>query len=132
DGHRPGCGSAPCARRPTPPRARRTQRRCRASGERRIAAESRSVNMTATPFPTRPGDVVALSVHEFTSGIDRQAEPPIARVCEWYLDDANRALVWLIRFRALTAWCTGAETRAWLASGETRYRRACEVAAGFT
>jgi hypothetical protein len=88
--------------------------------------------MTVTPFPAHPGDVVALTVHEFTCGLDLHAEPSIGVVCEWFLDDANRALVWLIRFRALTAWCTRADINAWLVSGETHYRRACEVAAGFT
>lgn len=87
--------------------------------------------MTMTPFPARPGDVVALTVHEFTCGLDLHAEPSIGLACERFLDDANRALVWLIRFRALKAWCTRAETNAWLTEGDRRAQRACEVAASF-
>jgi hypothetical protein len=87
--------------------------------------------MTRTPFPARPGDVVALTVPEFTRGLDLHAEPAIGLVCERFLDDANRALVWLIRFSALKAWCTRAETNAWLIAGERPAQRACEVAASF-
>jgi hypothetical protein len=88
--------------------------------------------MTSTPFPAVPGDVVALTVPEFTRGLDLNTEPSIGLVCDRFLDDANRALVWLIRFRALKAWCTRAEANAWLISEDRRSQRACEVAASFT
>jgi hypothetical protein len=86
--------------------------------------------MTTTPFPARPCEVVALTVQEFTCGLDLSAEPSISLVCERFLDDANRALVWLIRFGALRAWCARAETNAWLMTGAAR-ARACEMAASF-
>ena len=87
--------------------------------------------MTGTPFPARPVDVVALTVHEFTCDLDLNAEPSIGVICERFLDDANRALVWLIRFRALRAWCTRAEAKAWLISGALYSQQACEAAASF-
>jgi hypothetical protein len=90
-----------------------------------------NVTMTRTPFPARPGDVVALTVQEFTRDLDLDVEPSIGLVCERFLDDANRALVWLIRFRALKAWCARAETNAWLNSGAGRSQRACDLAASF-
>ena len=87
--------------------------------------------MIGTPFPARPGDVVPLTVPEFMFGLDLEREPSIGFVCDRFLDDANRALVWLIRFRALRAWCARAETNAWLISGNGCSQRACEVAASF-
>src|ERR1041385_8912930 len=87
--------------------------------------------MNRAPFPARPVDVVPLSVEEFTSDLDLAAAPSIDLVCERFLDDANRALVWLIRFTALKTWCTRAETHAWLPSGAGQSQRACEVAASF-
>ncbi len=87
--------------------------------------------MTITPFPVQPGDVVALTVLEFTRDLDLEVEPSIGWVCERFLDDTNRALVWLIRFSALKAWCTRAETNAWLNSGDTGHQQASEVAASF-
>ena len=86
--------------------------------------------MTTTPFPARPGEVVSLTVQEFTCGIDLNVEPSIAFVCKRFLHDANRALVWLIRFRALKAWYTRADTNAWPSSAGY-CQRACEVAASF-
>jgi hypothetical protein len=79
--------------------------------------------MTSTPFSARPGDVVALTVPEFTCDLDLNAAPSIDLVCERFLDDANRALVWLIRFKALKAWCTRAETNAWLISAPDTLNR---------
>jgi len=87
--------------------------------------------MTSTPFPDRPCDVVALSVQEFTCDLNLDAEPAIGLVCERFLNDANRALVWFIRFRALKAWWKRAETNAWLISGASHRKEICEVAAGF-
>jgi hypothetical protein len=87
--------------------------------------------MNNTPFPARPHEVVALTVHEFTCDLDLNVAPSIDRVCERFLDDANRALVWLIRFKALKAWCTRSEMSAWLISGTGHSEQACQVAASF-
>jgi hypothetical protein len=76
--------------------------------------------------------VVALTVQEFTRELDLAVAPSIDRVCERFPDDANRALVWLIRFRALNAWCTRADMNAWLISGPGHSQQACAVAASFT
>jgi hypothetical protein len=103
----------------------------RPSGERLLDTELCDVSMTGTPFPVQPGDVVALTVPEFTRDLDLEVEPSIGWVCERFLDDTNRALVWLIRFSALKAWCTRAETNAWLISGDVDHQQACEVAASF-
>ena len=86
--------------------------------------------MTTTPFPARPSEVVPLTVQEFTRDLDLDAEPSIGLVCERFLDDANRAFVWLIRFRALQVWYTRADGNGWPSSGGYS-QRACEVAASF-
>ena len=52
-------------------------------------------------------------------------------MCRRFLEDANRALVWCIRFRALTAWCERTDIAEWLRSDASHARRACEVAASF-
>jgi hypothetical protein len=87
--------------------------------------------MRSTPFPTRPSDVVALTVPEFTSELDLKTSASIDAVCRRFLDDANRALVWFIRFRALTAWCARTDIEAWLQSEPSRAEHACAVAASF-
>ena len=46
-------------------------------------------------------------------------------------DDANRALVWWIRFEALKAWCDRTDVIARLNSGSVTLRDACDVAASF-
>jgi hypothetical protein len=84
-----------------------------------------------TPFPTSPSDVVALTVSEFTCERDLNASVPLDAVCHRFLDDANRALVWVIRFSALTAWCERGDTAAWLQSDPSHPQHACEVAASF-
>jgi hypothetical protein len=86
--------------------------------------------MRATPFPARPSDVVALTVPEFTCELDLNATS-FDLVCHRFLDDANRALVWFIRFRALAAWCERPDMAAWLTSGASHVQHACEVAASF-
>ena len=86
---------------------------------------------TTTPFPARPCDVVALTVQEFTRGLDVNAAASIDVICQRFLDDANRALVWLIRFRALQSWCARADIAVWLTSGSAHPQHACEVAASF-
>ena len=87
--------------------------------------------MRTTPFPVRPCDVVALTVPEFACALDLDAATSLDVGCQRFLDDANRALVWFIRFRALTAWCERADMAAWLTSGPSLAGYACEVAASF-
>jgi len=84
-----------------------------------------------TPFPTRPDDVAALSVDEFTSELDLQTTISIDVICRRFLDDSNRALVWLIRFRALTTWFARSDMSAWLRLSPCRTQHACEKAATF-
>jgi hypothetical protein len=88
--------------------------------------------MSGTMFPVRPSDVAALTVKEFTSDLELSHAPSIDAVCRTFAHDANRALVWLIRFRALKAWCARADQTAWLSAGAGTYRDACEAAASFT
>jgi len=83
-----------------------------------------------TPFPGRPFDVVALTIQEFTRDLDMNG-PSLDQACQRFLEDANRALVWLIRARALRAWCTRPDVVSWLRSADASGRTACEVAASF-
>ena len=55
----------------------------------------------------------------------------IDEVCRLFLDDANRALVWCIRFHALTAWRERADMAEWLRAAPGHERDMCEVAASF-
>jgi hypothetical protein len=87
-----------------------------------------------TVFPATPGDVAALTVQEFTVDLDEldgNRAPSIDRVCRSFTDDANRALVWWIRFEALKAWCDRTDVIARLNSGSVTLRDACDVAASF-
>jgi hypothetical protein len=86
--------------------------------------------MQCTPFPASPSDVAALSVSEFACAPDSNSVS-IDAVCQLFLDDINRALVWFIRFRALTAWRERAEIAAWLHAEPTHARHVSEVAASF-
>jgi len=87
--------------------------------------------MRTTPFPSRPCEVIALTVPEFTCELDLNTAVSLDWVCARFLEDTNRALVWFIRFRALTAWCTRADTAGWLRLDPSHARSACEVAASF-
>jgi len=87
--------------------------------------------MHPTPFPTCPSDVVALTVAEFAGGLDLDQSVPIDAVCRRFLDDANRAVVWVIRFRALTAWSERTDTVAWLQAEPRHADHAREIAASF-
>jgi hypothetical protein len=87
--------------------------------------------MEPTPFPARPSDVVPLSVQEFTCELDLDGTVSIDSICHRFLEDANRALVWFIRFRALSAWCKRGDVAAWLTSDPSHAQHACEVAASF-
>ena len=75
--------------------------------------------------------MVPLTVPEFACALELDAAESLDVGCRRFLDDANRGLVWFIRFRALTAWCERVDIAAWLTSGPSRSRRACEVAASF-
>lgn len=87
--------------------------------------------MRTTPFPANPSDVAALTVPEFTYALELTASVSIDAVCRRFVDDANRALVWLIRFRALTAWCERTDTAPWLRAEPSHAQHACELAASF-
>ena len=60
--------------------------------------------------------MVPLTVPEFACALDLDAAASLDVGCRRFLDDANRALVWFIRFRALVAWCERADMAAWLTS----------------
>lgn len=90
--------------------------------------------MTQTPFPATPADVAVLTAQEFTFDLDEfdgHGIPSMERICRTFTDDANRALVWWIRFGALQAWRTNPDVIARLMSDSGILRDACEVAAGF-
>ena len=84
-----------------------------------------------TPFPAHPVDVVALTVPEFATGLHLHDSVSIDAVCDRFLDDTNRALVWFIRFRALTAWSERTEITLWLSTEPGQAHHACELAASF-
>lgn len=87
-----------------------------------------------TPFPAMPTDVAGLSVEEFTfdlDDLDGPRVPSMERICRTFMDDANRALVWWIRFGALQAWCASPEVIARMTSDARILRDAREVAASF-
>jgi hypothetical protein len=87
--------------------------------------------MRTTPFPTSPSHVVTLTVSEFACGLDVRQSVSLDAICWRFLDDVNRSLVWLIRFRALTAWCGRTDMAEWLQAEPTHVQHACQVAASF-
>jgi hypothetical protein len=90
--------------------------------------------MNQTPFPATPADVAVLTVQEFTFDFDEFAGhrlPSMDRICRTFMNDANRALVWWIRFDALEAWRTNPDVNARPMSDSVILRDACEVAASF-
>jgi hypothetical protein len=89
------------------------------------------VKTRGTDFPTRPCEVATLTVSEFTSDLDLNATISFDQVCRRFLHDANRALVWFIRFRALTAWRERGDVVTWLKDSPSRVEHACEAAASF-
>jgi hypothetical protein len=87
-----------------------------------------------TAFPVRPEDVAKLSLQEFTcdlDDLDGNRVPSMERICRAFVDDANRAVVWWIRFAALKNWCARPDVMARLAADARTLRDACEVAASF-
>jgi hypothetical protein len=90
--------------------------------------------MNQTPFPATPADVAVLTVQEFTFDLDEfdgHEIPSMERICRTFMDDANRALVWWIRFGALNAWRANPDVIARSMSDSGILRDACEVAASF-
>jgi hypothetical protein len=87
--------------------------------------------MRRTPFPVSPCDVVALSVPEFTYELDLTGSVSLDAVCGRFLEDTNRAVVWFIRFRALTAWCERMDVAQWLRLEPSHADHACQLAASF-
>jgi hypothetical protein len=90
--------------------------------------------MNQMTFPATPADVASLTVQEFTFDLDApdgHRVPSIERVSRIFMDDANRALVWWIRFWALKNWCARTDGIAGSTSDFCVLRNACEVAAGF-
>ncbi len=87
--------------------------------------------MDGTPFPLHPSDVAALTVPEFAFNGNVEAAPSLDAVCRRFVDDQNRALVWMIRFSALQAWGARSDVATWLQRGAGTTRDAFEVAAGF-
>jgi hypothetical protein len=90
--------------------------------------------MNHTAFPTTPEEVAALTVLEFTFDLDQldgNRVPSLERVCRTFMDDANRALVWWIRFGAFRNWCDRTDVMRCSTSDSWTLRDACEVAASF-
>jgi hypothetical protein len=87
-----------------------------------------------TPFPVTPADVAVLTVQEFTFDLDEfegHGIPSMERICRTFMDDANRAVVWWIRFGALQTWRTNHDVIARSMSDSGVLRDAREVAASF-
>ena len=70
--------------------------------------------MSSTMFPTLPGEVAVLSTGEFAVGLELNNAPSLEGVCRRFGNDANRALVWLIRFRALKTWAARDGVAQWM------------------
>ena len=90
--------------------------------------------MNQTAFPVAPRDVAALTAQEFVFDLDEldgNRVPSMERVCRTFMEDANRALVWWIRFGAFKNWCAGTDVRSRSTSDSWVLRDACEVAASF-
>lgn len=87
--------------------------------------------MHGTPFPATPQDVAALTVAEFTDRLLVSRPISIDVVCQRFVGDANRAVVWLIRHQALHVWSERTEIVRWLSAEPARVPRAHELAAAF-
>jgi hypothetical protein len=89
--------------------------------------------MNHTAFPVTPGDVETLTVQEFRVDLDEldgNRARSMERVCRAFMDDANRALVWWIRFEALKTWYARTDVIGRTSDSST-LRDACEAAATF-
>ena len=54
--------------------------------------------MSSTVFPALPGDVAVLTAGEFAFDLEWNNAASLDEVCRRSGNDANRALVWFIRF----------------------------------
>jgi hypothetical protein len=100
----------------------------------RVSRRRMVTALNRTAFPATPGEVAPLTPQEFTSDLDDldgNRAPSMEQVCRTFMDDANRALVWWIRFEALKAWRARTDIIARLNSGSVTLRDACDVAASF-
>lgn len=79
--------------------------------------------MRRTPFPTNPSDVVALTVPDFACALDLSRPVSLDSICQRFVGDTNRALVWFTRFQALTAWCERTDVGVWLQSAPSHTQR---------
>jgi hypothetical protein len=88
-----------------------------------------------TAFPATPGDVAILTIQEFMFDIydvDGIHAPSLDHVRHIFMEDANRVLVWWIRFAALKTWCASSMEGIEGARGNPAVvRDAYELAAGF-
>lgn len=87
--------------------------------------------MDGTPFPSRPTDVATLTVQEFTCGLDMESGPGLDVICQRFINDANRAVVWIIRYRAMRKWRAHSEMAESLHTSSEAALDVCAVAAGF-
>jgi len=96
-----------------------------------IAAQKphQSTIMNDTAFPVPPQDVAVLTVQEFAFDLDQV--PSLERVCRLFINDANRALVWWIRFEAFKNWCARTDVMTRSTSEAGIVRDACAAAASF-
>ena len=84
---------------------------------------------SSTLFPAVPGDVAMLTATEFAFGLECNNPPSLEEVCRRFGNDSNRALVWMIRFRALKTWFARDGIAQCLSAA--RMPHICEVAASF-
>jgi hypothetical protein len=60
-----------------------------------------------TSFPRSPADVATLTVAEFLGNLDLASPVPLDVVCDRFAGDANRAIVWAVRYTALDHFLRG-------------------------
>jgi len=85
--------------------------------------------MSGTIFPTLPSEVAVLSTGEFVFDLELNNAPSLEEICKRFGNDANRALVWFIRFRALKTFTARDGIAQWMTAA--RMPHICEVAARF-
>jgi hypothetical protein len=86
--------------------------------------------MSGTIFPTLPREVAVLSTGEFAFDVELNNAPSLEEICRRFGNDANRALVCFIRFRALKTWAARDGIARWMTAA--RMLHICEVAASFS
>jgi hypothetical protein len=74
---------------------------------------------------------VALTVPEFACALDLSGSVSLDSICQRFVGDTNRALVWFIRFRALTVWRERTDMGSWLEAEPSHADHACQLAASF-